>query len=358
MLFSQPQYVTLSILPSPDRTTSYLPISCVLLFILCILLCISQSILSCWLLYRWITALFFNVGNTDDWCNICVRWWKAPSNLPPPTPFQFTLLTSTLETIDARGRCHHQLPFVPIDIRWYRWRWYVNTNDEWTVTLMSRCSSTMMVHHIRCIQAPPIRTKHYTRSRGGNDGKDDKEGRSVMYPCPDMNRGGGGCFVIIHRCTSSKSCNFFAATTMTKEGRWRVRYWWISITEVLECCLGIYGVPREPLAAMIVAWWSTKWTSLLLNVCVWPDFFFLTSHTSTLMGQCSSNIRSTPAFSTSKCAQEQGLCIDVGIDLWLYAGLSRNKHVKDATTFTVTLRSISRYHIFDKNRYTTTIGIY
>ena len=78
-------------------------------------------------------------------------------------------------------------------------------------------------------------------------------------------------------------------------------------------------------------------------------FFFLTSHTSTLMGQCSSNIRSTPAFSTSKCAQEQGLCIDVGIDLWLYAGLSRNKHVKDATTFTVTLRSISRYHIFDKN---------
>ena len=59
-----------------------------------------------------------------------------------------------------------------------------------------------MVHHIRCIQAPPIRTKHYTRSRGGNDGKDDKEGRSVMYPCPDMNRGGGGCFVIIRYYSS------------------------------------------------------------------------------------------------------------------------------------------------------------
>ena len=78
-------------------------------------------------------------------------------------------------------------------------------------------------------------------------------------------------------------------------------------------------------------------------------FFYSYTYTSTLMGQCSSNIRSTPTFSTSKCAQEQGLCIDVGVDLWLYGGLSRNKHVKDATTFTVTLRSISRYHIFDKN---------
>ena len=151
----------------------------------------------------------------------------------------------------------------------------------------------------------------------------------------------------IHRCTSSKKLQFFCCHNYDQRRRPRVRYWWISITEVLACCLGIWGVLREPLAAIIVAWWQTKWTSLVVNVCLWPDPDFLTSYTSTLMGQCSSNIRSTPTFSTSKCAQEQGLCIDVGVDLWLYGGLSRNKHVKDATTFTVTLRSISRYHIFD-----------
>ena len=42
--------------------------------------------------------------------------------------------------------CQHQLPFVPIGIRWYRLRWYVNMNDAWTAPLMSWYYTMSMVH--------------------------------------------------------------------------------------------------------------------------------------------------------------------------------------------------------------------
>ena len=57
-------------------------------------------------------------------------------------------------------------------------------------------------------------------------------------------------------------------------------------------------------------------------------------------------------FSTSKCAQEQQLSIDVGVDLWLYAGLSRNVHRKGLSIFSGSKRSILCVHLFDKYWYT------
>ena len=56
-------------------------------------------------------------------------------------------------------------------------------------------------------------------------------------------------------------------------------------------------------------------------------------------------------FSTSKCAQEQQLSIDVGVDLWLYAGLSRNVHRKGLSIFSGSKRSILCVHLFDKYWY-------
>ena len=74
-----------------------------------------------------------------------------------------------------------------------------------------------------------------------------------------MKRGGEGSY----RCYSSrcniKICKKVDVTTMTKWGRGRVRYWWISIYEVLACCLGMCWVHRGPLAAMIVASSSRNW---------------------------------------------------------------------------------------------------
>ena len=148
---------------------------------------------------------------------------------------------------------HHQLPFVPIDIRWYGWRWYVNTNDEWTVTLMSRAAVLLDVHHIRCNIGAAYQNKAYIRT-------------AVMATMVRMIKEEGGLslsryeqrrrrlYRYFHRCTSSKSCNVFvAATTMTKGGTGES-----DIDEYRSPrCRWIWGGLREPLAA-IVAWWSTK----------------------------------------------------------------------------------------------------
>jgi len=178
--------VTLSILPSPDRTTSYLPISCVLLFILCILLHISQCILSCWLLYCWITSLFFNVGNSDGLHYVFVGG-RVHSNLPTPC-LPITLLTSTLESIDARGLLYiddttnyHLYQLISdgmgggdTSIRTMneRWRWCLGASRR-------RWCTTCGVIYRRRLSEQRI----YTRSRDGNDGKDDKGGGWVI-PVP------------------------------------------------------------------------------------------------------------------------------------------------------------------------------
>ena len=68
-----------------------------------------------------------------------------------------------------------------------------------------------------------------------------------------------------------------------------------------------------------------------------------------LHGQCSPIIRSTPTYDVSNYAQEQGLSIDVGVALWLYARLSRNKQVKGLSIFSGHKRSDVTVHLFDKN---------
>ena len=114
-----------------------------------------------------IVVLLNNITILQCWTGVSVTYVFVGGRLLPIYPHPLPIHPPHIDVGDHWCTrlviywWHHQLPFVPIDIRWYGWRWYVNTNDEWTVTLMSRCFSTMMVHHMRCnIQAPPIRTKN------------------------------------------------------------------------------------------------------------------------------------------------------------------------------------------------------
>lgn len=157
--------------------------------------------------------------------------------------------------------CQHQLPFVPIGIRWYRLRWYVNMNDAWTAPLMSWHYTMSMVHqhpHPVYHKAAVDQTRAYpTAVSIGTTARMIWEDRGLLMW--RMKRGGEGSYRFYSSRCNIKICKKVDVTIITKRGRGRVRYWWISINEVLACCLGMCGVHRGPLAAMIVASSSRNW---------------------------------------------------------------------------------------------------
>ena len=137
-----------------------------------------------------------------------------------PTPFQFTLFTSTLETIDARG-----LLYIDATANYHLYQLIsdgIGGGDTSIQTMNGRwrwCLAVLLdVHHIRCNIGAAYQNKAYIRA-------------AVMATTVRMIKEEGGLslsryeqrrrrlYRYFHRCTSSKSCNVFvAATTMTKGG--------------------------------------------------------------------------------------------------------------------------------------------
>ena len=161
-----------------------------------------------------------------------------------------------------RTACNILMPTSTTNcIRWYRLRWHVNMNDAWTAPLMSWYYTMSMVHqhpHPVYHKAAVDQTRAYpTAVSIGTTARMIWEDRGLLMW--RMKRGGEGSYRFYSSRCNIKICKKVDVTIITKRGRGRVRYWWISINEVLACCLGMCGVHRGPLAAMIVASSSRNW---------------------------------------------------------------------------------------------------
>ena len=113
--------------------------------------------------------------------------------------------------------------------------------------------------HIRCIIKPPSIKPEHIQPPYRLERQQGWYGRTVGCSC-DVWREEAKVHTFLFIASNIKICKNVDVTIITKRGRGRVRYWWISINEVLACCLGMCWVHRGPLAAMIVACCGRKWT--------------------------------------------------------------------------------------------------
>ena len=136
-----------------------------------------------------------------------------------PTPFQFTLLTSTLETIDARG-----LLYIDDTTNYHLYQLIsdgIGGGDTSIRTMNGRwrwCLAVLLdVHHIRCNIGAAYQNKAYIRAAVmATMVRMIKEEGGLSLSRYEQR--GGGCIVIFIDAHHRKVEIFVAATTMTKGG--------------------------------------------------------------------------------------------------------------------------------------------